>query len=33
VNLPATRGLAIGYLTRRLGDFAAVDRIEAALNS
>lgn len=25
------RGLAVGYVTRRLGDFAAVDRIEAAL--
>jgi CubicO group peptidase (beta-lactamase class C family) len=25
------RGLAIAYVTRRLGDFAAVDRIEAAL--
>jgi CubicO group peptidase (beta-lactamase class C family) len=25
------RGLAIGYVTRRLGDFSAVDRIEAAL--
>jgi CubicO group peptidase (beta-lactamase class C family) len=25
--------LAIGYVTRRLGDFAAVDRIEAALKS
>ncbi len=25
------RDLAIGYVTRRLGDFAAVDRIEAAL--
>ena len=25
------RGRAIGYVTRRLGDFAAVDRIEAAL--
>ena len=25
--------LAIGYVTRRLGDFTAVDRIEAALNS
>ena len=27
------RELAIGYVTRRLGDFAAVDRIETALNS
>jgi CubicO group peptidase (beta-lactamase class C family) len=27
------RDLAVGYVTRRLGDFAAVDRIEAALNS
>ena len=27
------RGLAIGYVTRRLGGFAAVDRIEAALAS
>jgi CubicO group peptidase (beta-lactamase class C family) len=27
------RGLAIGYVTRRLGDFAAVDRIDAALGS
>jgi CubicO group peptidase (beta-lactamase class C family) len=26
-------GLAIGYVTRRLGDFAAVDRIDAALKS
>jgi CubicO group peptidase (beta-lactamase class C family) len=26
-------GLAIGYVTRRLGDFTAVDRIEAALKS
>ena len=26
-------GLAIAYLTRRLGDFAAVDRIESALKS
>ena len=25
-------GLAIGYVTRRLGDFAAVDRIDAALH-
>jgi hypothetical protein len=25
------RGRAVGYVTRRLGDFAAVDRIEAAL--
>jgi CubicO group peptidase (beta-lactamase class C family) len=25
------RGLAVGYVTRRLGDFDAVDRIEAAL--
>jgi len=29
---PASR-LAVGYVTRRLGDFAAVDRIEAALKS
>ena len=27
------RGHAIGYVTRRLGDFAAVDRIEAALQN
>ncbi|MEV6634288.1 serine hydrolase domain-containing protein [Actinoplanes sp. NPDC051470] len=27
------RGLAVAYVTRRLGDFATVDRIEAALNS
>lgn len=27
-----SRGLAVGYVTRRLGDFAAVDRIEAALS-
>jgi CubicO group peptidase (beta-lactamase class C family) len=27
------RGLAVGYVTRRLGDFAAVDRIADALNS
>jgi hypothetical protein len=27
------RNLAIGYCTRRLGGFAAVDRIEAALDS
>jgi CubicO group peptidase (beta-lactamase class C family) len=26
-------GLAVGYVTRRLGDFAAVDRIDAALKS
>jgi hypothetical protein len=26
-----TRGQAIAYVTRRLGDFAAVERIEAAL--
>jgi CubicO group peptidase (beta-lactamase class C family) len=26
-------GLTIGYVTRRLGDFAAVDRIDAALRS
>lgn len=28
-----SRGLAVGYVTRRLGDFAAVDRIEAALSA
>jgi CubicO group peptidase (beta-lactamase class C family) len=27
------RGRAIAYVTRRLGDFAAVDRVEAALTS
>jgi CubicO group peptidase (beta-lactamase class C family) len=27
------RGLAVGYVTRRLGDFAAVDRIEGALQN
>jgi CubicO group peptidase (beta-lactamase class C family) len=27
------RGLAVGYVTRRLGDFATVDRIDAALRS
>ena len=27
------RGFAIAYVTRRLGDFAAVDRIETALNA
>lgn len=27
------RGFAVGYVTRRLGDFAAVDRIDAALHA